>query len=94
VHRPCMYAGIFHFFVFFALAMLAMLANILAIRLYFAGHAPKIVSVAMSHSVTPSAIVQKVAARRLVYAKTHINHVHVHIYFHVHAHPTLRITPC
>jgi hypothetical protein len=58
--------GLFLFFIFFGLALVAFQLFIGVLRLWAAGHVPKILLVASAHAVPLSAIVQRVGARRLV----------------------------
>ena len=59
---PC--KGLYLFFLFFGLAMLGLILVIGSTRLWTEGRLPKLLLLARAHSVSPSRILQKVAARR------------------------------
>ena len=64
--RSC--TGVYLFFIFFGLSMLLLLIVTAGLRLYWAGRVPKILLVAVAHSVPPSTIIRRVISRRCSFA--------------------------
>ena len=57
--------GLYEFFLFFALALLLLLLLLGIANLFFTGYVPKIILVARQHSVPPSVLLRRTAARQL-----------------------------
>lgn len=56
--------GVYLFFVFFALAIILMQLVIGLCNLWYAGHVPKLILVARSHTISPWKIFRRLLARR------------------------------
>jgi hypothetical protein len=62
--RPVAWQGVVEFFIFFGLSLLVLQPVMLALRYSSADYVPKVVLLALSHSVAPSLIVKRVISRR------------------------------